>query len=164
VPRITKSQTDAVVAGEIIDALAPLLAHQRRSWAARCQAYGLSIIGLQVIALLEMHGAMTMSRLADDLGVALPNATGIVARLAERGVIARGHDADDRRVVRVELTDEGRRLIAEIEANRRDRMSRLIGALDRTQQARLLQSVRDLGAAALSLHEPNTHATEPSHR
>ena len=103
-------------AAEIIEALAPLLAHQRRSWAARCQAHGLSMIGFQVLALLEMNGALPMSRLAEEIGVALPNATGIVGRMAERGIVERSHDAVDRRIVLVGLTDAGRRLIGEMEA------------------------------------------------
>ena len=70
-------------ADEIIGALAPLLAHHRHRWAARCQAHGVSIVGFQVLALLEMHGGLPMSRLAEELDVALPNATGIVGREKE---------------------------------------------------------------------------------
>lgn len=147
--RPAPAQTGA--ASEIIDALAPLLAHHRRRWAARCQAHGLSIIGFQVLALLEMHGAIPMSRLAEELDVALPNATGIIKRMAERGLVQRAHDEEDRRVVRVDLTDGGRQLIGEMEAGRRQRMAALIGALDARQQRRLLQSVRDLHAAARTL-------------
>ena len=160
--RPASATSSSARADEIIEALAPLLAHHRRSWAARCQAHGLSITGFQVIALLEMHGPMPMSRLADELGVALPNATGIVARLVERGIVARSHDPEDRRVVRVELTANGRALIGEMEAARRARMARLIGTLDDAQQQRLIQSVRDLRAAALSLHEQNLHAADPT--
>ena len=138
-------------AGEIIEALAPLLAHHRHRWAARCQAHGLSIIGFQALALLEMHGGMPMTRLADELGVALPNATGIVSRLVERGIVARADDATDRRRVLVTLTDTGHRLIGEMEAGRRERMSRLFSQLTEEQQQRLLQSVKDLHAAATRL-------------
>jgi len=147
----TARETDA--ASEIIEALAPLLAHQRRRWAARCQAHGLSIIGFQVLALLEMHGAMPMSRLADELDVALPNATGIIKRMAERELVERTHGEEDRRVVRVALTDAGRELIGEMEAGRRQRMNALIGALNAGQQRRLLRAVKDLHAAARTLHD-----------
>jgi DNA-binding MarR family transcriptional regulator len=154
-----QAASDTETASEIIDTLAPLLAHHRRRWAARCQAHGLSIIGFQVLALLEMHDAMPMSRLAEELDVALPNATGIVKRMAERGLVERTHDEEDRRVVRVGLTDGGRQLIGEMEAGRRKRMTALIGALDARQQRRLLQAVRDLHAAARTLEqheEPTT--------
>lgn len=149
-------------ADEIIEALAPLLAHQRRSWGARCQAYGLSITGFQVLALLEIHGPMPMSRLADELGVALPNATGIVGRMIERGVVRRTHDEHDRRVVRATLTDEGHQLITEMEAARRARMTRLIGTLDAAQQERLLHAVRDLHAATLRVRAEDETTREPS--
>ena len=153
IPVTKPAPPSAPRAEAIIEALAPLLAHQRRSWAARCHANGLSITGFQTLALLEMHGGLPMSRLADELGVALPNASGIVARMAERGIVERVHDARDRRVVRVELTDAGRGLIAEMEAARRERMARLIAELDTTQQERLLDAVRDLRAASESLRQ-----------
>ena len=138
-------------AGEIIQALAPLLAQHRHRWAARCQAHGLSIVGFQVLALLEMHGGMPMTRLAEELGVALPNATGIVGRLVERGIVARSDDAEDRRRVVVTLTDAGHGLIGEMEQGRRERMSRLFSQMTDDQQQRLLQSVKDLHAAAMRL-------------
>lgn len=151
-PRGHPGGGDTVARAEmIIEALAPLLAHHRRNWAARCQAHGLSITGFQTLALLEMHGQLPMSRLAEELGVALPNATGIVGRMEERGIVERRHDEVDRRVVRVVLTDAGRRLIEEMEAIRRERMTRLIGQLDGAQQERLLAAVHDLRAASAAL-------------
>jgi DNA-binding MarR family transcriptional regulator len=98
-----------------------------------------------------MHGALPMSRLAEELDVALPNASGIIGRMAERGIVQRRHDDVDRRMVLVSLTDDGQRLIGEMEADRRERMAMLIGTMDSTQQRRLLHSVRDLHAAARRL-------------
>ena len=147
-------RSPTTVADDLIDALAPLLAQQRQKWAERCHAHGLSLMGAHALALLEMHGPMPMSRLADDLGVALPNATGIVNRLAERGIIDRGHADEDRRVVLVSLNEAGRELIGEMEEARRGRIRRLVQQLDREQQERLLQAVRDLRAAATRVDNP----------
>jgi DNA-binding MarR family transcriptional regulator len=118
------------------------------------------MVGFQVLSLLEMHGALPMSRLAEEIGVALPNATGIVGRLAERGIVERNHDTVDRRIVLIGLTEDGRRLIGDMEAVRRARMTRLIGELDATQQERLLQAVRDLGDAASRLGDQHATPTE----
>jgi DNA-binding MarR family transcriptional regulator len=147
-------RSPAAVADDLIDAMAPLLAQQRQKWAERCHAHGLSLVGAHALALLEMHGPMPMSRLADDLGVALPNATGIVGRLAERGIVDREHADADRRVVLVSLNDRGRELIGEMEEARRGRIRRLVEQLDREQQERLLQAVRDLRAAATQVDNP----------
>lgn len=144
---------------ELVETLAPLLAQQRRRWAERCQAHGLSIIGFHAVALLEERGPTSMSRLADDLGVALPNATGIVDRLCERGLVERTPDPADRRIVRVGLTDAGRALVAEMEAGRRERLRRLFGALTPTQQRRLAVALRDLARAAATLApQPSTES------
>jgi len=137
--------------GQITAALAPLLAHHRQRMAARCHARGVSLLGFAVLALLEEHEAIPMSHLADELDVALPNATGLVNRMEERGLVGRRDDPADRRVVLVELTPAGRRLIGEMESERQERMRRLFGQLDATQQERLLHSVKDLVAAARGL-------------
>lgn len=144
----TTSASDDTLTSEIIDGLAPLLAHHRRAWAARCHAHGLSMVGFGVLALLEMHGSLPMSRIAEELDVALPNATGIIGRLAERGIVERSHDIHDRRVVLVGLTDAGRELIGEMERSRRERITRLIATMDDRQLRRLAASVRDLNQAA----------------
>lgn len=148
-PRSSTPPAPGDVTGDLIDAIAPLLAQQRQKWVERCQAHGLSLMGLHALTLLEMHGPMPMSRLADELGVALPNATGIIGRLAERGIVEREHADDDRRVVLASLSANGRRLIREMEDARRGRIRRLVEELDSEQQKRLLQAVRDLRDAAI---------------
>ena len=147
-------RSPATISDDLIDAMAPLLAQQRQKWAERCHAHGLSLMGAHALALLEMHGPMPMSRLADDLGVALPNASGIVNRLADRGIVDRDHADDDRRVVLVSLNAVGRQLIGEMEEARRGRIRRLVEQLDREQQERLLHAVRDLRAAAMQVDNP----------
>jgi len=146
------------LAEQLIEVIAPLLAQQRRKWAQRCQAHGLSIVGVHALALLEEAGPLPMSRLADELDVSLPNASGIVGRLAERGLVDRGADPDDRRIVRVDLSAHGRALLGEMEAARIDRLRRLVGALDMPAQRRLLGSVNDLLAAVAAVATPTEHA------
>ena len=118
------------------------------------------MIGFQILALLEMEGPLPMSRLADEIGVALPNASGIVGRLAERGIVERTHDVADRRRVLIGLTREGRLLIGDMEAVRRARMTGLFAQLDPVQQERLLQTVLDLREAAARLQDQQETITE----
>lgn len=66
-----------------------------------------------VLALLHLHrvGSSRMSDLAAYLNTPLNTATGVVARLQQRGLVERQHSVDDKRIVLICLTDEGRRLI-----------------------------------------------------
>ena len=46
--------------------------------------------------------------------------------MEQRGLVERQRDDEDRRVVRVALTDEGRRLIAGMAAERRDHLAQML--------------------------------------
>ena len=56
------------------------------------------------------HGRMTMTDLAEALGVPLSTATRLVERLIQKGLVTRSRIEDDRRVVRVELSAEGKEM------------------------------------------------------
>lgn len=67
------------------------------------------------------EGKEAPSVLADKLGVSRPSVTGVVDGLVCRGLVARDHDAEDRRRVGHTLTDAGKELLesADQEVERR---------------------------------------------
>ncbi len=68
----------------------------------------LSLVHLHVLTVLETDGPLSMTRLADALDVSVASATGIVDRMASRGLVERLRTTADRRVVLVGATDAGR--------------------------------------------------------
>jgi DNA-binding MarR family transcriptional regulator len=60
------------------------------------------------LSLLLVHDGMTIGTMSQKRGVDAPAATGIITRLEQNGLVERRHDREDRRVVKVYLTDEGR--------------------------------------------------------
>ncbi len=94
----------------------------------------------------------TMGELAESLGVALSTATQIVERIEKRGLVQRAHgDPDDRRVVRLTLTAQGRELVENRRRLRRARLARALAALDTSQQTALGQALSPLADAARAL-------------
>jgi DNA-binding MarR family transcriptional regulator len=152
------TETTASLAGLILDEVAPIIARAKAAWAARCHERGLSMTHFQVLALLDRGGPLTMSRLADQLGVSLPNATGIISRMEERGVIERTHDEQDRRLVVVRLTDSGKEFGRELGDLRRAQLTTLIEAMTPEQQDHLLRAIRDVRAAMEQITEEPTPA------
>ena len=59
--------------------------------------------------LFEQDG-VTQSELADQLAVQGATITNMLQRMEEAGLVTRRRDADDNRLVRVYLTDEGRKM------------------------------------------------------
>ncbi len=62
-----------------------------------------------ILQTLLMHRELRMNDLARSLGLTKANASGLVDRLARKGLIARRHGKDDRRVVIVYLTPRGQK-------------------------------------------------------
>jgi len=145
---VTRTISDTKsVADELIDELAPIMAGERAAFAQRCHERSISMSHLHLMALLETHGSLPMSRVAELLGCGLPAATGIVSRMEERGLVIREHDSQDRRVVTLRLADAGVAEIRDLQLNRRQRMSAALDHLSNAEQEKLLASVRALRSA-----------------
>ena len=110
---------------------------------------GISMTHLHILWVLEHHGELPMSRLADLLDVSLSNATGLVDRMAERGLVERVRVPDDRRIVLIRASAEGVRIRDEIEALKQDRMRSILSRLAPDQQARVLVALGDLRGAVV---------------
>ncbi len=74
-------------------------------------------------------GSMTMGELSDALSVPLSTATRIADWLVENGYIQRINDSEDRRVVRIALTDSGRGLFEAIDRYVRERLHKILSCL-----------------------------------
>jgi DNA-binding MarR family transcriptional regulator len=152
-----------VPADQIIDLIAPLVGHQRHKWAAQCQAYGLSMLHFQVLAILDADGPTPMSRLAEQLDVGLSNATGIVGRLEERGVVVRVHDETDRRMVLAQLTPDGVEMLRQVEVTRLGNMRQLVEMMSPDEQQTVLDALRLLAAAKERYHAEHSDIHLHSH-
>jgi MarR family transcriptional regulator, transcriptional regulator for hemolysin len=91
---------------------------------------GISMAQLHVLYLVESHGEMPMSRLAEMLDVSLSNATGLIDRIEERKLVERTRVPTDRRMVMVCLTPAGREMLDEIEVVREEILRRVLDQLD----------------------------------
>lgn len=85
-----------------------------------------------------------MSDLAECAQTSQASLTGIVDRLEEHGLVRRTRSADDRRVVQVELTDEGQRISREAHTAMVTRLGQIIEPLTETERAEFLRLVRKL--------------------
>jgi DNA-binding MarR family transcriptional regulator len=64
-----------------------------------------------ILTLLHTQDGQTIGALGQQRAVDAPTVTGIVKRLEQSGLVERRHDREDRRLVKVYLTDEGRDIL-----------------------------------------------------
>jgi DNA-binding MarR family transcriptional regulator len=132
----------------ILDELEPLIARQRRAVAREGCLRAISSTQLHVLFMLMCDGQSTMSHLAESLHVSLPNVTGLIDRMVEHGLVERGRDEDDRRVVTVLATEAGRSIVEEIDLVRRRQLAAVLAQLNPDQQRRALETFTELRLAA----------------
>lgn len=79
---------------------------------AHCEERGKSYVVTPpqwgALSLLLVEDGMTIGTMSQKRGVDAPAATGIITRLEQTGLVERRHTREDRRVVKVYLTAEGR--------------------------------------------------------
>lgn len=109
------------------------------------QRIGMDLSSNDFLALLMLsrRPEARMSEVAEYLDAPLNTATGIVARLVRKGLVERRNSAEDKRVVVVSLSDQGRELFAQsmrhgitlasrvLEGLTDDQIVSLVGVVDR---------------------------------
>jgi DNA-binding MarR family transcriptional regulator len=142
-PRSTVNRPDrptliALLIDELADAGPKEALRHMRQWPGG----RLSLVHLNVLMALEVDGPLPMGALAEAMDVSQASVTGIVDRMEQRDLVERRRDDDDRRVVRVGLTDEGRRLIGMLADQRREHLAQLLDDLSDDELAGFLTGVR----------------------
>lgn len=105
---------------------------------------GVSMTQILVLSMLQRHGDVPMSRLAELIDVSVSNATGLVDRMEERGYVERVRVASDRRVVIVRMTDAGARLLDDMESLREHTLREVLDRLTAEQRLGIEQATADL--------------------
>jgi DNA-binding MarR family transcriptional regulator len=155
-----------LAAEAVLGKLALALGSLRCAGSQRLVRLGVSMTHFHVLTLLRHHEAMPMGRLADILDVSMSNATGIIDRMEQHGLVERVRVPDDRRVVLVRPTQAGLDLVDEVELVKNGVMIRALTRLGDAQLERVLGAAADISTAieeemasdATCVADPQPHA------
>jgi MarR family transcriptional regulator, organic hydroperoxide resistance regulator len=111
-----------------------------------------------LLRLLNRAGSLSVGELANELGITTSSATAACKRLEKAGLLTRERWADDERIVRVALTEQG---LAQIDAwrqRKRESLTDLLSVLDQHDQQelqRIIERVLEAADARRSEEERN---------
>lgn len=94
---------------------------------------------LTVVKLLETIGDLSLSELSDKIRAQNSTVTGIVDRMEREGLAQRVRSTEDRRVVRIRLTDKGAKLAREIPVEPMEILRTALGGLTAAETRELLR-------------------------
>jgi MarR family 2-MHQ and catechol resistance regulon transcriptional repressor len=109
---------------------------------------GMTASQLAVLEALLHLGPLSQRDLGRKLLRSNPNVTAVLDNLEKQGLVKRERSTDDRRLVNVSLTREGRRRIETVFPAHARRIAELMGALTPEEQEQLARLCKKLGVAA----------------
>jgi DNA-binding MarR family transcriptional regulator len=85
---------------------------------------------LHVLVAASQPEGVTVHELATALGTSPPTASGLVNRLAEKGLVTRVEDDVDRRVRHIQLTEEGQETLTALDSAYEGLLAEMVELLD----------------------------------
>lgn len=122
----------------------------------------LTMAQVRALSVIASEGTMNGRSLAQALGIGPPAVSKLADHLVERGLVARREDVDDRRVVWLQATEDGRALLDRLSLSYLDGLRKVVASLDAEELAVVTEAWRILdGATQRLLAERSAAPTEP---
>lgn len=102
----------------------------------------------RLLVLVSSDGPRRVGTLADELGINQSNASRLVARLVEQGLVQRVEDPQDRRVSLIEATVEGRRVLDTVSELRLHELRAIVAEMPPDTWGPAVEVLRAFNAAA----------------
>jgi DNA-binding MarR family transcriptional regulator len=156
-PSPTAIPTDATrlpaLADDLLASMGSIRRSGRRVAARPVELSALTGAQLDLVRLVRRRPGVSVTRAADELGLAGNTVSTLVRQLTDAGMLIRLADDSDRRVARLELTDEMARTVGAVRDRRVAVLSAGMAALSPADQARLADAVDVLHTLAETLSE-----------
>jgi len=94
----------------------------------------LSKLELMVLECIFKERELIMSKLAKSLSIGLSTATGIIDRLIEKKLASRKRNHNDRRVVKVSLTEKGTKNVLGYQKKKKEVIGKMMNMLSAKEQ------------------------------
>lgn len=110
-----------------------------RDFLERLEPYGLTPFHYLVLCCLWEEDGLSTSGIADKLKQLGATLTGVVDRMEERNLVYRERDPNDRRIVRIWLTPEGKQLMTVLPAIGAETIQKATTGISKTDQEVVLK-------------------------
>jgi DNA-binding MarR family transcriptional regulator len=133
------------LAGELLDLWSHLMRGSSQQMFAVLGELDLTMTQMKTLSMLDdCIEEVSVKELSERLVLSLPATSRTVDGLLRRGLLSRHEDLEDRRIKRVRLTDEGRRVVHRIVTARLQGLEAFATTLSDDQRATLMAALSDL--------------------
>ncbi len=145
------------IADDILDSIPVFLRRMSKGIAKGHKKHDPSIFVLHAV---WKHGPVAMSEIGKHMGVSKPYMTMLVDRLISEGLVERVSDPRDRRIVKVEITEDGRDAVKGFHRAFREVVISNMSSLDSEDIASLHESMRIINSVASKIERYQREQTK----
>src|SRR5680860_269520 len=110
----------------------------------RVRHQGISNAQVRAVVHLAEYGTLTMGELAQGLRITTPSTTGLINPLVEMGLVQRERNDEDRRVVRVSLSQKARTMAGQVLSQRRREVEQALEGMSEEARLHFLEGLQRL--------------------
>jgi len=136
---------------QVLEAVIYLYTESRRITKELARRAELTGPQLTVVKMLETVGELSLSDLSDRIRAQNSTVTGIIDRMEREGLVVRARSAEDKRVVRIRLTEKGERIAREIPVEPMEIFRSALASLSATEARDLVRILTKLARRVQSL-------------
>ncbi|MHB9025456.1 MAG: MarR family winged helix-turn-helix transcriptional regulator [Armatimonadota bacterium] len=144
-------------AAEMMETM-PLVMREMRQEIRRHRPANLSVPQFRIMLFLHHHGGVSLSAIAEHVGVMAPTASKLVEGLVQRAFITRETAASDRRRVTIQLTTRGIAVLEQARGEAMTRLGALLAALSDEEQVMFSNAMRALRRVLLPVVQEDSIA------
>ena len=100
---------------------------------------------LFTLFLVDRHGEIIMSQIAEYINASMSTANGIVERLVKNGYLQRDRSDTDRRIVLIRPTPQGKKVVAQLKGTILEYIRLLDASLDEEERRLILKILAKVG-------------------
>jgi DNA-binding MarR family transcriptional regulator len=125
----------------------------KTSWGSVNSKYARADGYYQILGMLISHGNLPISEIGRRLCISKPNMTGLIDKLVKEGHAQRLPDDEDRRIINVEITEEGRKFLYESRRAVEENISGNLSNLDENDIENLQKSLEIIKELVLKINQ-----------
>lgn len=129
---------------QVLEAIIYLYTESRRITKEVARRAELTGPQLTVVKMLETVGDLSLSDLSDRIRAQNSTVTGIIDRMEREGLVTRARSTEDKRVVRIRLTEKGERIAREIPVEPMEIFRNALAGLTATETRELMRILTKL--------------------
>ena len=116
----------------------------------------INVSQLKALSAFDEEKSYSMGELCQLAQVKMPSMTAVADKLEDEGILFRVRDTGDRRVVKLCLTEQGKKMHGQILQARHEELCGLFGALDEKDQIKLVKSLKNVSTILKKVSKNNS--------